>query len=1166
MYTSHKLLTQTAKIQRIFAFLVFVLLSINFVNAQSDISVSKTSSSSTAAIEDQVSFTITVNNEGATDLNNVVIADALPSNTTFVSYSGSGTYNSASGILNITSIPVGTSQMHTILLEITGDGIIYNQAEVMSMDEVDVDSTPGNGNFNEDDISSACVSVPVGLCLASSETIEASIPIAGLTNIQWFRDTGSGPIAFATGSPVTISDVGTYTFTADNSVGCETGNCCPLVIEDSCFDLALTKVPVAGVVTPGDDKEFTITVYNQGDQDAYDIDITDYLPTDLTFNATNAVNIANNWALVGGLPTTTIPGPLAPGANTTVSIVLTIDSGFTGSTLVNSAEISAADNDTNSSNTASINGDGTGTHNGNNAATDEDDEDPAEFTVDQYDLALTKTLISTSPFAPGSVVVFEIEVSNEGTLDASNIEVTDVLPTGLNFITGTGFSINPPYVSTITSIPAGGAPVVLTVTAQIDNNFAGTSLTNEAEITSDDGADVDSTPDNDVATEDDQDDAVVMVTQNYDLELSKSIVTAGPYIPGNNVTYQITVSNAGTLDAANVVVTDMLPSGMNFVNGTGFSATAPHTSTIANLPAGGAPVVLTLVAQIDPSFMGTSLTNVAEITMDDGMDDDSTPDNNDPTEDDQDDVIIPIEQSYDLALSKTITSTGPYMPGDNVTYQITVTNEGSLDAANVVVTDALPAGLNFVSGTGFSATAPHTSTIASLPAGGTPVVLTLVAQIDPTFTGASLTNLAEITSDDGMDEDSTPDNNDSMEDDQDEVPVTVTPIFDLALTKTSPTGPYVPGDTITFSIFVTNQGTAPAYNVELTDYLPAGLLFDPTILVNINEGWSLASGVLTTTLAGPVNPFTPQTEVLVNLVVDPTFMGTSITNMAEISGADDDMDPTNSPPVDIDSTPDTDSTNDAGGLAVSGSDNSIGGDGTGAPGDSNPLTDEDDADPRLINITQTYDLALSKSITSAGPYMPGDNVTYQITVTNEGTLDAANVVVTDALPAGLNFVSGTGFSATAPHTSTIASLPAGGTPVVLTLVAQIDPTFTGTSLTNVAEITSDNGMDEDSSPDNNDPMEDDQDEVPVTVDPIFDLAITKVALDGPYDIGDPVLFNISVFNQGTADAYNIELTDYLPAGLNFDATHPDNITAGWTLVGGVLSTSIAGPISPFTDV
>ena len=91
--------------------------------------------------------------------------------------------------------------------------------------------------------------------------------------------------------------------------------------------------------------------------------------------------------------------------------------------------------------------------------------------------------------------------------------------------------------------------------------------------------------------------------------------------------------------------------------------------------------------------MGTTLTNVAEITSDDGVDVDSTPDNDDINEDDQDEVPVTIGQTFDLALTKVLSTTGPIAAGDVVTFDITVINQGSLDATGVVITDYIPTGL-----------------------------------------------------------------------------------------------------------------------------------------------------------------------------------------------------------------------------------------------------------------------------------------------------------------------------------------------------------------------------------------------------------------------------------------------------------------------------------------
>lgn len=125
------------------------------------------------------------------------------------------------------------------------------------------------------------------------------------------------------------------------------------------------------------------------------------------------------WNLIVGLPTTTIAGPLSPGASTSVGITLKVDANFTGNSIVNRSEISEIRNtlnvavndvdskpDTNPSNDGggkeetpsddAINGNGTGTPGDLNAATDEDDADPAIVRVNFFDLALVKKLAAIS--------------------------------------------------------------------------------------------------------------------------------------------------------------------------------------------------------------------------------------------------------------------------------------------------------------------------------------------------------------------------------------------------------------------------------------------------------------------------------------------------------------------------------------------------------------------------------------------------------------------------------------------------------------------------------------------------------------------------------------------------------------------------------------------------
>lgn len=119
------------------------------------------------------------------------------------------------------------------------------------------------------------------------------------------------------------------------------------------FDLALTNMydsyqdlDGSGTITAGDEVKFNIVVYNQGTEPATDIVVDNYIPTGMSFAS------SMDFALVGGSYQATI-GSLAPGASQTLMIILSVDSGVTG-TLTNNAEITSADNDGDASTPAPV--------------------------------------------------------------------------------------------------------------------------------------------------------------------------------------------------------------------------------------------------------------------------------------------------------------------------------------------------------------------------------------------------------------------------------------------------------------------------------------------------------------------------------------------------------------------------------------------------------------------------------------------------------------------------------------------------------------------------------------------------------------------------------------------------------------------------------------------
>ena len=94
-------------------------------------------------------------------------------------------------------------------------------------------------------------------------------------------------------------------------------------------------------------------------------------------------------------------------------------------------------------------------------------------------------------------------------------------------------------------------------------------------------------------------------------------------------------------------------------------------------------------------------------------------------------VQTPVAPQADLAITKT----GPasVVPGTNVVYTITVTNAGPSDAANVVVADATPAGLTFVSNAGDCVTA-FPCALGTVPAGAPPRAITATFAVPASYT------------------------------------------------------------------------------------------------------------------------------------------------------------------------------------------------------------------------------------------------------------------------------------------------------------------------------------------------------------------------------------------------------------------------------------------------
>lgn len=917
------------------------------------------------------------------------------------------------------------------------------------------------------------------------------------------------------------------------------------------FDLALSKTLntslTPGPFFPGSTVTFDITIFNEGDVTAQNIQLREYIPNGLT--------IADpDWNSVGNVAELALPiGSIPAGGSATVSVTFTIDYSFTGTSLINYAEVGSAFNTVGLDDVDSTPGNGSvGSH--------EDDYDGAAITIlqDQFDLALHKSLLSAGPFVPGSDVTFRISVTNEGSLTAQTVELRDYIPLGLtlNDPDWTANGTIATYDLPITNLQPGQT-VDVDVTFTISHSFTGTAITNFAEIggaTNSLGLpDNDSTPSNGSAGagEDDFDDATVIVSQQqFDLALTKKLnasATPGPFAPGSTVTFTITVTNQGGLAAQNVVLNDYVPLGLILAdnNWTANGTTATLNTPIASL-APGASVSRDITFIIDYSYTGTSITNFGEVGSADNTmgipDVDSTPGNGGaaPHEDDYDDATIHVsQQNFDLALHKNLISPAPFVPGGQVTFRISVTNEGDLAAQTLTIRDYIPLGLTLTDPdwTANGSTATYNTTITNLQPGQT-VDVDITFTISASHTGGTIVNFAEVgsaTNSLGIaDVDSTPGNGGAApnEDDYDDASLTVAlpQAFDLALHKNLiSSGPFLPGSSVTFRISVTNEGDVAAQTVQVADYIPLGLILT-------DSDWT-ASGN-TATLNNPITNLQPgQTaDVDITFTIDHTYTGTTIVNFAEVFSA------TNGSGL-----PDEDST----------------------PGNGGAAPNEDDYDDASITVDQQqFDLSLTKMLNASatpGPFFPGSTVTFTLTVVNEGSLTATSVSLNDYIPLGLMLDDDdwTAFGSTAVLNVPITSLVPGAV-VTRDITFTVSHSFTSGAITNFAEIGSaGNSMgigDGDSTPGNGSAGagEDDFDSAVISVNSTqsFDLALHKdlnaSATPGPFQPGDPVTFTLTVTNEGSELATNIELIDYIPPGLIL-------ADADWQAVGSsaVLNTPIS---------
>ena len=352
-----------------------------------------------------------------------------------------------------------------------------------------------------------------------------------------------------------------------------------------------------------------------------------------------------------------------------------------------------------------------------------------------------------------------------------------------------------------------------------------------------------------------------------------------------------------------------------------------------------------------------------------------------------------------------------------------------------------------------------------------------------------------------------------------------------------PTAAVEAGDVIEYQVVIANNSAAIAFQVNLTDSLPAGLKYG-TAAPGHGGTYALSGGggsgtfpvsaggsTFTTTLNATLGVGQSLTTSYCAVAQSSMEQGAILTNVVQGHGQE--------------------------------------GNGLPIPAGSSSATTQAVRPGFEIEKAVTGIWRNGSSIGSSGPVEPGDVLLYRVTITNVGGGTAYEVDLTDVLPAGLQYetaapgIVGT-YVVSAPHATGSYTVPQGGTSFQAAIHAQIagGGTLTTTygaratsaitqttALVNTATVTGKDGAGT-AIPEQDSSISDAfLDHAPAAIGAAKPgLALTKALVDvrrggtsvgtaGPILYDDIVVYEVAIRNVGLGTAYQVELTDALPAGL-----------------------------------
>ena len=612
----------------------------------------------------------------------------------------------------------------------------------------------------------------------------ASCAITGAVGSQVLACTKASLAAAGTFSahisgPTDPADCGTVSNTAGVTTSNDGSDTATASVVVQCPDVTVAKTPDGGDVNAGSLATFTIVVTNLGPGIARNVTLTDTLPAGIDWSEDSA-----SCDITGPVNAEVLScnfGDMASGATATVHVSGLTDAQDCGN-IPNTANVAATNE---------------------RAAQAGNNSDTGSIDVLCADIQIVKAANPVGPVSAGDTIGWDITVSNVGDGTATAVHLDDPLPAGVDWVLGaisgdtTGVTcqiIGALGDETLTCDDPSMAPTdsfTVHVSAATDATNCGT-INNTATVTTG----------NDGTSE-----ATASVVVNCpDLEVVKS--GNGPLNAGDTATFTITLTNHGPGTAHDVTLTDQLPSGTWTLGGANaadcdISVSNLLTCDFGDVASGGIRTI-TVSETTTADDCGT-IHNEVTVSASNEPDNDQFPNTDDA------DIVV---NCPDLEVVKS--GNGPLSAGEIATFTITVTNHGPGTAYDVTLTDQLPSGTWTLGGANAADCAISASNMLTCDFGdlanGAAATFTVSKTTVADDCGTIHNEVTVAASNEDTATDQFPNTDDAD---------IVVNCPDVTVIKTG-NGTISAGQLATFDIAVTNLGPGTAFGVTLSDPLPAG--------------------------------------------------------------------------------------------------------------------------------------------------------------------------------------------------------------------------------------------------------------------------------------------------------------------------------------------------------